>query len=67
VRLAAKRALARRAAPWSIRAGDWFDEVERLRALTIALALAATAGIPGRRRPTPEGVTGQPSEASSGA
>jgi hypothetical protein len=36
-------------------------------AIALALALAATAGIPGRRRPTPEGVTGQPSEASSGA
>jgi hypothetical protein len=69
VRLAAERALDRRAARWSIRAADCFDDVERLRALAIALALAlaATAGIPGRRRPTPEGVTGQPSEASSGA
>jgi kynureninase len=123
VRLAAERALDRRAAPWSIRPADWFDEVERLRALfarvagadpdgiaivpstsygmavaqlaaaivaehvtagsafpsesgfttafvvgaIATLALAASAGIPGRRHPTPEDVTVQPSEASSGA
>jgi hypothetical protein len=33
VRLAGQRALERHAAPWSIRAADWFDEVERLRGL----------------------------------
>jgi len=35
-------------------------------AIALALALAAAAGIPGRRRPTPAGVTGQPSEARAG-
>lgn len=33
VRAAGERALARRAAPWTIQADDWFVEVEELRAL----------------------------------
>jgi hypothetical protein len=35
-------------------------------AVALALALAAAAGIPGRRRPATAGVSGQPSEASAG-
>jgi EmrB/QacA subfamily drug resistance transporter len=35
-------------------------------AVALALALAAAAGIPGRRRPATAAVTGQPSEASAG-
>jgi selenocysteine lyase/cysteine desulfurase len=45
VRLAAERALARRAAPWSIRAADWFDEVERLRGLFARVAGADPDGV----------------------
>jgi EmrB/QacA subfamily drug resistance transporter len=37
-----------------------------LGAIALALALAAGAAIPGRRRPTSASVTGQPSEAGSG-
>jgi selenocysteine lyase/cysteine desulfurase len=33
VRVAGEQALARRARPWTIRAADWFTEVERLRGL----------------------------------
>jgi EmrB/QacA subfamily drug resistance transporter len=35
-------------------------------AIALTLALAAAAGIPGRRRPTPARATGQPSEAGAG-
>jgi EmrB/QacA subfamily drug resistance transporter len=35
-------------------------------AIALTLALAAAAGIPGRRRPMPAGVSGQPSEAGAG-
>jgi selenocysteine lyase/cysteine desulfurase len=45
VRLAAERALDRRAAPWSIRAADWFDEVERLRGLFARVAGADPDGV----------------------
>jgi selenocysteine lyase/cysteine desulfurase len=40
VRIAGEQALARRAAPWSIAASDWFDDVERLRT-----ALAGVMGV----------------------
>jgi selenocysteine lyase/cysteine desulfurase len=45
VRLAAERALDRRAVPWSIRADDWFDEVERLRTLFARVAGADPDGV----------------------
>ena len=45
MRLAAERALDRRAAPWSIRADDWFDEVERLRTLFARVAGADPDGV----------------------
>jgi selenocysteine lyase/cysteine desulfurase len=45
VRLAAERALDRRAAPWSIGPRDWFDEVERLRALFARVAGADPDGV----------------------
>jgi selenocysteine lyase/cysteine desulfurase len=45
VRLAGERALDRRAAPWSIRAQDWFDEVERLRVLFARVAGADPDGV----------------------
>jgi selenocysteine lyase/cysteine desulfurase len=38
-------ALDRRAAPWSIRPGDWFDEVERLRTLVAQVAGADPDGV----------------------
>jgi selenocysteine lyase/cysteine desulfurase len=37
VRVAGEQALARRARPWTIRAPDWFTEVERLRGLAAGL------------------------------
>ena len=37
VRVAGEQALARRARPWTIRAADWFTEVERLRGLAAGL------------------------------
>jgi selenocysteine lyase/cysteine desulfurase len=45
VRLAGERALDRRAAPWSIRPEDWFEEVERLRGLFARLAGADAEGV----------------------
>jgi selenocysteine lyase/cysteine desulfurase len=45
VRLAGERALDRHAAPWSIRPGDWFDEVERLRVLFARVAGADPDGV----------------------
>jgi selenocysteine lyase/cysteine desulfurase len=45
VRLAGERALERRAAPWSIRPQDWFDEVERLRVLFARVAGADPDGV----------------------
>jgi selenocysteine lyase/cysteine desulfurase len=45
VREAGDRALDRRAAPWSIRPEDWFDEVERLRGLFARLAGAGPDGV----------------------
>jgi selenocysteine lyase/cysteine desulfurase len=45
VRLAGERALDRRAAPWSIRPQDWFDEVERLRVLFARVAGADPDGV----------------------
>jgi selenocysteine lyase/cysteine desulfurase len=38
VRAAGERALAGRAAPWTVRPADWFDDVERLRALFARVA-----------------------------
>ena len=37
VRMAGEQALARRARPWTIRAPDWFTEIERLRGLAAGL------------------------------
>ena len=45
MRIAGERALDRRAAPWSIRPEDWFDEVERLRGLFARLAGADADGV----------------------
>lgn len=45
MREAGDRALDRRAAPWSIRPADWFDEVERLRGLFAHLARARPDGV----------------------
>jgi selenocysteine lyase/cysteine desulfurase len=45
VRRAAEGALDRRASPWSIRAADWFGEVERLRALFARVAGAEPDGV----------------------
>jgi selenocysteine lyase/cysteine desulfurase len=45
VRVAGERALDRRAAPWSIRPQDWFDEVERLRVLFARVAGADPDGV----------------------
>ena len=45
VREAAERALTRRAAPWTIGAADWFDDVERLRALFARLIDADAEGV----------------------
>jgi selenocysteine lyase/cysteine desulfurase len=45
VRAAGERALARRAAPWTIHAEDWFAEVEELRALFARLIGADADGV----------------------
>jgi selenocysteine lyase/cysteine desulfurase len=45
VRTAGEQALARRAAPWTINAEDWFGEVERLRALFARLIGADADGV----------------------
>jgi selenocysteine lyase/cysteine desulfurase len=45
VRSAGERALDRRSAPWTIRPADWFDEVERLRALFARLSGADADGV----------------------
>ena len=45
MRLAAERALDRRAAPWTIGPGDWFDDVERLRMLFARVAGADPDGV----------------------
>jgi selenocysteine lyase/cysteine desulfurase len=45
VREAAERALARRAAPWTIAADDWFTDVERLRARFAQLLGADADGV----------------------
>jgi selenocysteine lyase/cysteine desulfurase len=45
VRLAGERALDRLAAPWSIGPADWFDDVERLRALFARVAGADPDGV----------------------
>ncbi|MGH2714114.1 MAG: aminotransferase class V-fold PLP-dependent enzyme [Thermoleophilaceae bacterium] len=45
VRAAGERALARRAAPWTIGPADWFDGVERLRSLFARLIGAAADGV----------------------
>jgi selenocysteine lyase/cysteine desulfurase len=45
VRRAGERALERGAAPWTIRPEDWFDEVERLRALVARLIGADADGV----------------------
>jgi selenocysteine lyase/cysteine desulfurase len=45
VRSAGESALERRSAPWTIRPADWFDEVERLRALFARLIGADTDGV----------------------
>jgi selenocysteine lyase/cysteine desulfurase len=45
VRAAGEQAVARRAAPWSVRAEDWFLEVERLRALFARLIGAGADGV----------------------
>src|SRR5919109_494622 len=45
VRVAGEEALARRAAPWTIRADDWFVDVEELRALFARLIGADADGV----------------------
>jgi selenocysteine lyase/cysteine desulfurase len=45
VRAAGEEALARRAAPWTIRADDWFVEVEKLRALFARLVGCDADGV----------------------
>lgn len=53
VRIAGESALERRAAPWKIRSGDWFSDVETLRALFAARRRGAFEP-PGRRVPGAE-------------
>jgi selenocysteine lyase/cysteine desulfurase len=45
VRSAGERALARRSAPWTISPADWFDEVERMRALLARVCGADADGV----------------------
>ena len=45
VRAAGERGLARRAAPWTIRDADWFDDVERLRTRFAGLVNADPDGV----------------------
>jgi selenocysteine lyase/cysteine desulfurase len=45
VRAAGEEALARRAAPWTVRLEDWFVDVERLRKLFAAVAHAEPDGV----------------------
>ncbi len=45
MRSAGDRALERRSAPWTIRPADWFDEVERLRALFARVSGAEADGV----------------------